>query len=126
VDLESDAAWSREYLRYRLSDCSHSASMERILLQIEQYGTQPECDGGSIRALSNLSLSDSSRFRSEIDSFFGDVLRRKPLQTYVDLDESVTWMREYVRYRLEASDHDQATNRVIQQILVRHGRRDHY
>lgn len=43
VDLEGDAVWVQEYLRYRLGGCSHDKAHERVLRQIAGNGTAPVC-----------------------------------------------------------------------------------
>ena len=43
VDIEGDVVWIQEYIRYRLSSCSHSAALDRVMRQIDGFGVQPPC-----------------------------------------------------------------------------------
>lgn len=43
VDLEGDIVWVSEYLRYRLSNCSHDESVQRVFRQIDGMGVQAAC-----------------------------------------------------------------------------------
>lgn len=43
VDVEGDVVWIQEYIRYRLSRCSHSQASERVMRQIDGFGVQPAC-----------------------------------------------------------------------------------
>ncbi len=43
VDAEGDVVWIQEYLRYRLSGCTHAQSIEKVSLQIDGNGVQPAC-----------------------------------------------------------------------------------
>jgi len=43
VDLEGDIVWCQEYLRYRLNNCNHGESVDRVFMQIEGRGMQPVC-----------------------------------------------------------------------------------
>lgn len=43
-------------------------------------------------------------------------LRRSPESTYVDMEGDVVWIQEYLRYRLNRCSHQQARDRVMQQI----------
>ena len=43
VDVEGDVVWIQEYIRYRLSQCSHSQATDRVMRQIDGFGVQPAC-----------------------------------------------------------------------------------
>jgi hypothetical protein len=43
VDTEGDIVWTQEYLRYRVSRCSHQQAQDRVLLQIAGGGIAPGC-----------------------------------------------------------------------------------
>jgi hypothetical protein len=43
VDVEGDVVWIQEYIRYRLSQCSHSQATDRVMRQIDGFGVQPTC-----------------------------------------------------------------------------------
>jgi hypothetical protein len=46
VDTEGDIVWTQEYLRYRVSGCTHDVGQERVFQQIAGLGVQPDCSGG--------------------------------------------------------------------------------
>jgi hypothetical protein len=43
VDIEGNAVWLQEYLRYRLHGCTHAQASTKVMLQIEGHGIQPVC-----------------------------------------------------------------------------------
>ena len=43
VDIEGDVVWIQEYIRYRLSGCSHSVATQKVMMQIDGFGVQPTC-----------------------------------------------------------------------------------
>lgn len=43
VDVEGDVVWIQEYIRYRLSSCSHAQATDRVMRQIDGFGVQPTC-----------------------------------------------------------------------------------
>jgi hypothetical protein len=43
VDVEGDIVWTQEYLRYRVSRCTHEQAVDRVFLQIDGRGIQPPC-----------------------------------------------------------------------------------
>ncbi len=43
VDLEGDAVWTQEYLRYRVGNCSHLDAVERVMRQIDGGGVPQVC-----------------------------------------------------------------------------------
>lgn len=59
---------------------------------------------------------ESLNFRSQLDAKYRDGLRRSPLGTYVDIEGDVVWTQEYLRYRVNQCAHQQAVDRVMNQI----------
>lgn len=55
-------------------------------------------------------------FRAQLEAKYRNALRRPLLQSYADVEGSVVWTSEYLRYRLNACAHGQATARVGLQI----------
>jgi hypothetical protein len=45
VDVEGDIVWTQEYLRYRVSGCSHVTAQERVFSQIDGGGVAADCGG---------------------------------------------------------------------------------
>lgn len=43
VDVEGDIVWTQEYLRYRVSRCTHAQAQDRVFQQIAGLGIQPGC-----------------------------------------------------------------------------------
>lgn len=60
--------------------------------------------------------NESFDFRGQLDAKYRDGLRRSPLGTYVDIEGDVVWTQEYLRYRVNQCTHQQAIDRVMNQI----------
>jgi hypothetical protein len=43
VDAEGDVVWIQEYLRYRVTGCSHAEASQRVMTQIDGEGVPPAC-----------------------------------------------------------------------------------
>jgi hypothetical protein len=43
VDVEGDIVWTQEYLRYRVSGCSHVDAVQKVMTQIDGGGVQRDC-----------------------------------------------------------------------------------
>ena len=43
VDVEGNIVWTQEYLRYRVSGCSHADGQQKVFDQIDGRGVQPDC-----------------------------------------------------------------------------------
>jgi hypothetical protein len=43
VDAEGDVIWTQEYLRYRVSSCSHTVAVDKVMTQIGGAGVAPDC-----------------------------------------------------------------------------------
>jgi hypothetical protein len=43
VDIEGDVIWTQEYLRYRVSGCSHADAITKVMAQIDGAGIPPDC-----------------------------------------------------------------------------------
>jgi hypothetical protein len=48
-------------------------------------------------------------FRQQLEQLYRDVLRRTPIQTAVDIEGENVWTTEYIRYRVNACGHGDAT-----------------
>ena len=91
VDIEGTIVWTQEYLRYRLSNCSHADSTTRVFNQILGAGISPECGGSAPFPPRNEPLS----FRQQLEVFYRDQLRRGPSTTFVDAEGDIVWTQEY-------------------------------
>jgi hypothetical protein len=43
VDVEGNIVWTQEYLRYRVSTCSHTTAQQKVFDQIDGRGVQADC-----------------------------------------------------------------------------------
>ena len=43
VDLEGDVVWISEYTRYRVNECEHADSVQKVFRQIDGAAPQPVC-----------------------------------------------------------------------------------
>jgi hypothetical protein len=56
---------------------------------------------------------ESLRFRQELESYYRDVLGRSPSASFVDLEGTIVWTQEYLRYRVNGCSHATAVARVM-------------
>ena len=115
VDVEGEAVWIPEYLRYRLTQCSHDGAIQRVLAQIAGYGLQPGC-GGESPGFAFPPRDQTLEFRIELEQVYRVDLGRSPGQTAVDIEGNAVWIQEYLRYRLHGCTHAQASTKVMLQI----------
>lgn len=47
VDIEGDIVWTQEYLRYRLSNCTHAQAVSFVLLEIDGAPGPADCGGNA-------------------------------------------------------------------------------
>lgn len=52
-------------------------------------------------------------FRQQLESVYRDVLRRSPISTYVDIEGTIVWTQEYLRYRLSGCAHAESVTLVL-------------
>jgi len=55
----------------------------------------------------------SLRFRQELEAIYRDVLHRSATSSFVDLEGTIVWTQEYLRYRVNGCSHAVATQRVM-------------
>lgn len=55
----------------------------------------------------------SLRFRQQLETYYRDVLRRAATQSFVDLEGTIVWTQEYLRYRVNGCSHAVAVLRVM-------------
>ena len=79
-------------------------------------GTGESSGGASGAAISFPSRSETYEFRNWLESKYADMLGRPTGLSYSDVEGSVVWVQEYLRYRLNTCGHDQAVERVRIQI----------
>ena len=60
--------------------------------------------------------NESLEFRNALEERYRDTLRRAPSSSFVDVEGTVVWTQEYLRYRVNRCPHEDAVNRVMLQI----------
>jgi hypothetical protein len=55
----------------------------------------------------------SLRFRQELEAYYRDVMRRSSTTSFVDLEGTIVWTQEYLRYRVNGCNHATAVTRVM-------------
>lgn len=116
ADPEGSVVWTQEFLRYRMSACRPDQSTARIILQIAQFGVQPVC-GVAPTTINFPPRDETLAFRQDLEDIYRDGLGRMQTPTAVDIEGDVVWITEYIRYRLNRCSHQQATDRVLQQVI---------
>ncbi|MCU0251477.1 MAG: hypothetical protein MUE61_14805 [Vicinamibacterales bacterium] len=116
VDLEGDIVWTQEYLRYRVNECSHDVAVQRVLAQIDGQGILPVCGNPPPRVVPFPPRNEPYAFRQELERKYRDGLRRNATSSYVDIEGSIVWTQEYLRYRVNRCGHEVATQKVLDQI----------
>jgi hypothetical protein len=116
VDLEGDIVWTQEYLRYRVNDCSHDVAVQRVLAQIDGQGILPVCGNPPPRVVPFPPRNEPYAFRQELERKYRDGLRRNATSSYVDIEGSIVWTQEYLRYRVNRCGHEAASQKVLDQI----------
>lgn len=114
VDIEGTVVWTQEYLRYRVNRCGHQDAVDRVMLQIDGRGIQPVC--GTSTSASFPPRNEPFNFRTQLEAKYRDGLRRNATATFVDVEGDIVWTQEYLRYRVNRCTHQQAQERVFQQI----------
>jgi hypothetical protein len=116
VDIEGDIVWTQEYLRYRVNQCDHATAVQKVLDQIDGRGIAPVCGNPPAGAVAFPPRNESYAFRQELEVKYRDGLRRPVTSSYVDIEGSVVWTQEYLRYRVNRCGHAAATSKVMNQI----------
>ena len=116
VDAEGSAVWFPEFLRYILNDCSPTEAADRVLLQIAGQGIQPVCGVVASGVINFPPRNESLDFLVVLDAYYGDELSRNVELSYINLEGKAVWLQEYLRYRVNGCNDQEATDRVFQQI----------
>ncbi len=116
VDIEGDIVWTQEYLRYRVNGCDHAQAVDRVMFQIDGFGILPVCGAAPDGVVSFPPRNEPFDFRLQLEAKYRDGLRRTAGQTYVDIEGDIVWTQEYIRYRVNACDHDVSIQKVFDQI----------
>lgn len=116
VDLEGDIVWTQEYLRYRVNQCDHASAVQKVLDQIDGRGIAPVCGSPPPGAIPFPPRNEPYAFREELERKYRDGLRRAATSSFVDIEGSIVWTQEYLRYRVNRCGHEAATRKVLDQI----------
>lgn len=116
VDVEGDVVWTQEYLRYRVNGCGHAESVQRVLAQVEDGVVRPVCADTPAGPVAFPPRDESFAFRLALERTYRDGLGRAASPTYVDVEGSLVWVQEYLRYRVNACDHLLSEVKVFDQI----------
>jgi len=116
VDAEGSAVWFPEFLRYVLNDCSVTEAADRVLLQIAGQGIQPVCGVVASGVINFPPRNESRYFLVVLDAYYGNELRRNEEVSYINLEGKAVWLQEYLRYRVNGCNDQEATDLVFQQI----------
>ena len=117
VDREGEVVWTQEYIRYRVNGCDHPTA---IAARDDADRWQPAgrhlCRESRLRDPVPAARSDpwisGVSWRPSISSRWAAA----PAPTFVDMEGSVIWTQEYLRYRVNECDHSSAVQKVIAQI----------
>ncbi|MGQ0733731.1 MAG: BACON domain-containing protein [Acidobacteriota bacterium] len=90
VDIEGDIVWTQEYLRYRVSSCSHLEAVDKVIAQIDGRGVQPDCTPVVIITCS-YSMSPTFQSVAAGGGTFGASLSTGPTCTW-QLSSNVPWV----------------------------------
>ena len=116
VDAEGSAVWFPEWIRYVLNECTSAEATERVLLQIRGHGIQPVCGVAAEGTINFPPRNESLDFLEALDTFYRDELSREVILSFVNLEGKAVWLQEYLRYRVNGCNNQQAADLVFQQI----------
>jgi hypothetical protein len=115
VDREGEVVWLQEYIRYRVNGCDHETAIRNVMTQIDGQPAAAICVENRNTLIIFPPRDQTMDFRRRLESKYQSMGR--PLQsTYVDMEGSVIWTQEYLRYRVNECDHATATQKVMTQI----------
>ncbi len=117
VDAEGANVWLTGYARYRVGLCSHSDATTRVFSQIDNTGVYGVCALTPSGTIPFPPRNEGLDFMNQLDAKYRDGLKRSASTVYVNNEGRVVWVMEYLRYRLNGCNHNDATIRVFQQIL---------
>lgn len=114
VDGEGTIVWAIEYLRYRVSGCSHADAVSKVMSQIDGQGIAAEC--GSVTVATFPPRNEPLAFMQQLEAKYRDGLRRSAGSSFVDVEGNIVWTQEYLRYRVSTCGHASAQQKVFDQI----------
>jgi hypothetical protein len=115
VDREGDVVWVQEYIRYRVNYCDHATAVARVMAQIDGQPPGGLCGENRDFVIIFPPRDETMDFRRQLEAKYQSMGR--PLQSsFVDMEGSVIWTQEYMRYRVNQCSHTQAVEKVFAQI----------
>ena len=115
VDREGDVVWTQEYIRYRANFCDHATAMARVMAIIDGGAAGPICADNQEFVVLFPPRDQVLDFRHQLETKYQQMGRAQQ-QTFVDIEGSVIWIQEYMRYRVNRCDHTVAVQKVFEQI----------
>lgn len=116
VDNEGSVVWTQEYLRYRVNQCTHQQSVDRVMTQIDGGASPAVCGVVPPGQVLFPPRDQSLEFRNALETKYRDGLKRLPISTSVDREGDIVWTQEYLRYRVNGCGHAAAIQSVFAQI----------
>ncbi len=116
VNAEGSAVWFPEWLRYVLNGCTVEEAAFRVGLQIIGQGVQPVCGVVASGTIEFPPRNESLDFLTDLDTLYRDILNETAPDSYIDLEGKAVWLQEYLRYRVNGCNNQEATDKVFQQI----------
>ena len=115
VDREGDVVWVQEYIRYRVNGCDHATAVSRVMTQIDGGAPGGICAENREFVILFPPRNEVFDFRRELETKYQQMGRTQQ-STFVDMEGSVIWTQEYMRYRVNRCDHATAVQKVFAQI----------
>lgn len=116
VDREGEVVWVQEYIRYRVNGCDHATATARVMAQIDGNPAGGICAENRDFVILFPPRDQILDFRRQLETKYLQSLARGPAPTFVDIEGSVIWTQEYLRYRVNECDHNSAVQKVMAQI----------
>jgi hypothetical protein len=114
VDVEGDAIWISEYIRYRVDGCDHATAIQRVFTQVDGGAPGPVCGTSPTGAVTLPPRNETLDFRQQLETKYQGMGRSS--SSAVDIEGSAIWMQEYLRYRTNACDHAASVSNTLTQV----------
>jgi hypothetical protein len=115
VDREGDVVWVQEYIRYRVNGCDHATAVSRVMAQIDGGTPGGICAENREFLIQFPPRNEVFDFRQQLETKYQQMGRSQE-STFVDIEGSVIWTQEYMRYRVNRCDHGTSAQKVFAQI----------
>jgi hypothetical protein len=115
VDREGEVVWVQEYIRYRVNGCDAATAVSRVMAQIDGGTPGGICAENRDFLILFPPRDQVMEFRRQLETKYQQMGRGLEA-SYVDVEGSVIWTQEYMRYRVNECSHALAVQKVFQQI----------